>query len=75
MRKLFRLILASLFVTFTFGFVDGTAIAAPAHTSPEQAATDIVDAITTEAMTPSVHTESNTHEAGAHEGPHIPAPK
>lgn len=72
MRKLLRLILVSFFMTLTFGFVEGTAIAS---STPEQAATDIVDVITTEALTPSVHEETSTHETTAHEGPHIPAPK
>lgn len=72
MRKLLRLILVSFFMTLTFGFVEGTAIAS---STPEQAATDIVDVITTEALAPSVHEETSTHETTAHEGPHIPAPK
>lgn len=72
MRTLFRLILVSLFAVSTFGFVESTAIAA----NPEDIANSIVEEVTNEAMTTTVHGEATpAHENAEHEGPHIPAPK
>ena len=72
MRTLSRLILVSLFTFLTFGFVEQSAMAAP--TTPESAATAVVEQVTTEAMH-GIPPSELPHEMSPHEGPHIPAPK